>query len=88
MTHLSSLVTEFCEDRTAEGLSHHTVASYRQTLSHFVSFVGGDTDPSEVTRKTVKSFLADRRQRGEATATLGGRHASLSAFWSWLVAEE
>lgn len=85
---LTGLVSEFLEDRAADGLSHHTVASYRQTLRHFLTWLPEDTTAPDVTRRTVKRFLARRRELGEATATLGGRHASLSAFWTWLVAEE
>ncbi|WP_155998982.1 tyrosine-type recombinase/integrase [Streptomonospora sp. PA3] len=88
MPTLKSLVTEFLEDRAAEGLSKHSVSSYSQALTHFTAYMGPDTDPSEVTRRDIKGFLADRRAKGEAVTTLANRHASLSVFWSWLIEEE
>lgn len=88
MPALSSLVDEFIEARTADGLSQHTIKHYRISLSHFVGFVGGETSPDDVTKRTVRSFIADRRERGEAMSTLSSRHAALSAFWSWLVDED
>lgn len=87
MSTLVELSEEFCDAGRSDGLSHHTVASYRQTLTHFTRWAPGDLQAVDVTHKTIRSFLADRRKQGEADTTVAGRHASLSAFWSYLVTE-
>ncbi|GAA1084609.1 tyrosine-type recombinase/integrase [Nocardiopsis metallicus] len=88
MPTLSSLVSEFLEARTVDGLSTHTIKHYRISLRHFTTYAGGDTTPEDVTRKTVRGFLAHRREAGDAASSLASRHAALSTFWTWLVEEE
>lgn len=87
MSTLHELVEEFCDACESDGLSHHTVASYRQTLVHFTTWIPDDTRAVDVTHKTIRAFISSRRKAGEADTTVAGRHASLSAFWSYLLRE-
>lgn len=86
---LSKLVSDYLAELAAEGRSRHTVATYRQTLRHYLAWSGADTDPADVTRRDIKGFLAHRRDdAGDSPASLSARHSALSVFWEWLVTEE
>ncbi|MBB4934579.1 site-specific recombinase XerD [Lipingzhangella halophila] len=85
---LESLAREFLDDLELSGRSPHTVRAYRQSLNHLVRFVGGDTDPGEVDRRTIRRFLAYRRQIGDAPGTLATRYIAMGRFWSWLADEQ
>ncbi|MFE6388374.1 tyrosine-type recombinase/integrase [Nocardiopsis dassonvillei] len=90
MDAIEALVSEFCDDRLSEGLSPHTVRMYRSTLRYFTRYLSEKTSVTtvkQVTKRTVRGFLAYLRDNGASQNTLNVRHAGLSVFWSWLVKE-
>jgi len=87
VTSLAELTAEYLEVCRDDGLSPHTIDSYRITLMHAERFFGSDADPDDLTARDIRRFLGDRRRKGDAPATLANRHGNLKAFWSWLVRE-
>ncbi|CAM3792312.1 tyrosine-type recombinase/integrase [Nocardiopsis rhodophaea] len=87
MSELRELATEDREACAVRGLPSHTIDSYRVTLTHLVRHFP-DAGPEDINHRKVARFLAARRETGDADTTLANRHATLRAFWTWLVNED
>lgn len=68
----------------AKGVSQHTLRGYRIDLTQFFSFVGKE----EVTKKTVRRFLAHLHEKKVSTATLLRRLSSLRSFYKYALREK
>ncbi|MFE6304099.1 tyrosine-type recombinase/integrase [Nocardiopsis sp. NPDC057823] len=89
---MEDLVKEFIDARRTdtEPIAENTAKTYRVTLDKFMGYLSEQTDVTEwerVGKRHVRGFLAALRDAGIAQNTLHMRHASLGAFFTWLVAE-
>ncbi len=82
----------FLDSLRLRNASGNTIRNYGKDLALFAEHVakaGGPT-PSvdEITRLTVREFMAQDRNRGLTTATLARRLSALRVFFDYLVREE
>ena len=83
---IAKLVDDFLLSLRARHLSPNTEADYKRTLGRFVGFIGTGADPAAVTTKQVEIFLASFKHL--SPKTVQNMYIGLSAFWSWLLANE
>ncbi len=66
--------------------SPHTLKSYTHDLTQFTRFLGGKP-LAEVTKESLRSFLAEMSSTGLSKRTMGRRMAALRTFFRFLVRE-
>lgn len=74
----------FC--RSEKGLAPNTIASYRQDLAHFGSFIGKLELPS-VTLDTLRAYVDQVRESGLTNRTIARQITTLRGFFGYLVEE-
>lgn len=67
----------------AKGASEHTIRGYRLDLTTFFTFTGEDL----VTKRTIRRFLSDLRERGATTQTILRKLSSLRSFYRYAIRE-
>lgn len=78
-----SLLGRFLTAKTAAGLSPRTLEWYRNELTAFSRWL--QRDAALATPEDIDAYLAERRARGIALATVDGHYRALSGFFKWLV---
>ena len=73
--------------RAERGLSDHTCRAYRADVAQLASFLNPGTRPEDVTRETIRDWLASLHGTREA-ATRSRRLAGVRSFFRYLVREE
>ena len=76
-------------------VSPHTVRAYDSDLSQFIGHVAAEADrkrreltPDEITRETIRSFLASLHEQGQSRATAARKLAAIRSFLRYLRREE
>jgi len=75
---------------TEKGASPHTIAAYRNDLTHLLEFLTGQeriTDWRQVTLPVLTRFVLWLMEKGYTTATLARRVAAVKSFLQFLVRE-
>ena len=89
---LAAAVERFLDSLRLRNAAENTLLNYRKDLARFLEHLVGEGQaalrPGEVTRLTVRGFLADGLRRGLAPATLARRLSALRACFEYLVLEE
>lgn len=80
------LVSDYLDAVRLRGRSPKTVTTYRQSLSHYLRYLG-DRDLLTATPRTVRGFLAAELEAGTAPTSLVRFHGDLRAFYRWCVKE-
>ncbi len=77
--------------RLNRNASAHTVRAYEGDLSQFITYLAGQYQrprplilPSDITRPTIRGFLADLFRRGESRASAARKLAAVRAFLRYL----
>jgi len=91
---VDELVDKFTAHMADErNLSPHTVKSYRTDLVQFLDYLtsstpsGGMPAPQDITRNTIRSFMAQLRGALMEPATVARKLASIRAFFKYLCRE-
>ena len=91
---MDELVDRFTAHLADErNLSPHTVKSYRTDLVQFLDYLdsilpaGGMPTPQDITRNTIRSFMAQLRGVPMEPATVARKLASIRAFFKYLCRE-
>jgi site-specific recombinase XerD len=95
---IANLATDFFVSLRARNKAKRTIATYGEAITQFDEYLaakGMPRDVSAIRREHVEAFLDhllnekidDRTGRRLKPATAKNRHASLQAFFRWLVAE-
>lgn len=72
--------------RCERNYSVMTIDSYRRDLQQFLNFLGtSDTRVTDISRDTVRSFLASLAEKGRARRTIARKLACLRSFFKFLV---
>jgi len=73
-----------------KGLSKNTLESYRRDLKKFIRFLKERevTEPAQVDRNLIGSFLGEMKKSGHATATISRTIASIRSFFNFLLEED
>lgn len=82
--HIETFIRHLRAERNA---SEFTIASYKTDLTQYLQFLH-ETDLGNVTRKTLRSFLASLYQRGMKPTTINRKLACLRAFLKFLCFNE
>lgn len=83
------LIPSFVRSLRAANLSPRTVETYQEAVGLFASFLvekGMPTEPANITREHVESFIEDLLGRWKS-ATVANRYRSLQQYFKWLVEE-
>lgn len=79
-----TLVEQFLDAKIAAGLSPRTIATYRQRLGYFTTWLGA----CEITRANLRGYLRHMQDQPTLTATSRASYfRDVSVFCSWLVDE-
>lgn len=80
-------LSEYVASLTAAGRSPQTLRAYLSDLSSFASFCEDEQvfSPEDVTRRTVRNFLAHRAALGDQRTSLQRRAAAVRGYFRWLV---
>ncbi|MFC7371171.1 site-specific tyrosine recombinase XerD [Fictibacillus iocasae] len=73
------------------GLSRNTIDSYRRDLSQYALYltkVDQITEPDQITRSSILSYLHHLKDTGKASATLARNIASIRSFHQFLLREK
>ncbi len=75
--------------RLNRNASHHTILAYRRDLSQFLSFLGTrghgrGVGPDDLTRQTVRKFLAELYRDGVEASTAARKLAAIRSFTRYL----
>jgi len=77
--------------RLNRNASVHTVRAYEGDLSQFITYLAGqyqrprpELQPSDITRPTIRGFLAELFRRGESRASAARKLAAVRAFLRYL----
>ena len=73
--------------RAERGLSDHTCRAYRADVEQLAAFLGEEVSPQDVTRESVRDWLASLHETRQAT-TRSRRLAGVRSFFRYLVREE
>ncbi|MBW4029130.1 MAG: tyrosine-type recombinase/integrase [Acidobacteria bacterium] len=78
---------EFAATLRALDRSPDTIRAYRGDLVRFVAWAGehGVLDPREVTRRTLRDYLATMNMSGDGRASIARRRAALRRYFAWTV---
>lgn len=68
----------------AKGVSAHTIRGYRLDLTSFLTFADGE----EITKRTVRRYLADLFERKASTRTVLRRLSALRSFYRFAIREK
>lgn len=68
----------------SKGVSEHTLRGYRIDLTQFLTFVGGE----EVTKKTIRRFLAHLHEKKAKATTILRRLSALRSFYKHALREK
>jgi len=89
--HLRSFLAHLRLNRNA---SAHTVRAYESDLDQFTTFLAADLkrprpelQPTDITRPTIRGFLADLFRRGESRASAARKLAAVRTFLRYLKRE-
>ncbi len=71
------------------GLSSNTVEAYSRDVASYIAFLAeqGVTDPDEIERGTVESYVAARRLGGYASSSIGRSVSAVKGFHAFTAAE-
>jgi len=83
MSTLALAITRFITARSADGRAPRTLADYHRTLDPFTQWMGLNAD-KEMTRDTVREYVAHLRSLGWRDATAGIYIRNLRAFLRWM----
>ena len=89
-TELACCRDEFLSHLAVErDLAANTVAAYRRDLAGYLAFLAGRgiTGPDDVTRRDVEAFIAARRERGDADASVNRALSAVKGFHRFMVRE-
>lgn len=84
------MLDEYCNYLAVEkGLAGNTVESYRRDLNKYAAFVKKNKVENLILadRRLISSFLAELKNRGNATSTISRTVASLRSFYNFLLQE-
>lgn len=83
------MFTKFLEHlRVMRNASEHTLRNYAIDLNALKDFVGEDFSLHNITRQTIRGFLADLSAKGLSKRTIARRVASLRTFFRFAQAEK
>ena len=79
-------VTESCASMRALDRSPDTLRAYRGDVVRFAQWAEGRgvTGPREVTRRTLREYLASMNVNGDERTSISRRRASLRRYFAWL----
>ncbi len=80
------LLKRYAACMTIDGKSAKTISQYTRTIQKLSDSIGRPF--TEIGTYDIRYFLACEKQRGVANSTLENTRSNLSAFFSWLTAEE
>lgn len=80
---MDELITQFIEERAAQGRSHYTIKSYRIHLTHFLDYTQQNSQQS-ISRRLIVGYVAHCRQT-KTQNTASNYVATVSVFLNWLV---
>ena len=94
-THLSIYIERWLEQlKSQRDASQHTISSYRRDLTQFSTFIAQrNSRPAVVADiiglevKTIRGFMAARRQDGLVSRSLARTISALRSFFAWLEVE-
>ena len=92
---MTDVVTDFLRYLEGErNVSSHTLRAYATDLSQFLTFLGDDPQPDDagsstgilqdVSRHTIREYLAELQRLGMSSRTLARRLAALRSFFKYL----
>ncbi len=83
---LAALVERYCDFLSrVRGLSENTVRGYRTDLSEYAAWCErGGVDPLAVTRRELRSYLAELSRAGCSPRTVNRRLSALRGLYRWL----
>ena len=77
----SQLFLMSCE---ARNLSPNTIRGYRADLAQLMDTIGGDATVSEITVRTVRSFMAFLFKSGQTGASIHRKVAAIKSLFHWI----
>ncbi len=89
---LAAAAARFIRSLRLRNASPNTILNYGKDLALFAEHVGEDSEETvrvdEISRGTIRSYLASGHSRGLTQATLARRLSALRAFFDYLVRDE
>ena len=83
------LIASFKRSLMAGNLADRTVETYSESVRQFIDFLlqsGMPTEPTQVTREYVESFVDNRLSKWKP-ATANNRYRGLQSYFKWLEGE-
>jgi integrase/recombinase XerD len=84
---MTDLLSSFERDAAIRGMAPSTLTRYTWILKDFFKFMGPG-NPLEATRKDMRDYVEEKRNRGLATRSISIHLSALSCFYEFAIFEE